>query len=129
VALLFSWRLVVHWELVLLATVCGALLSVALGLLFRCLFDNPQSLPLWFGTVLLALLAPVFLAGMPGLSNSPLLKSIASYVPTAILSDMVRFSFSNRVPWGELLTGPGIVLACTVLLLGVVAWKLRRSDR
>jgi ABC-2 type transport system permease protein len=129
VALLFSWRLVVHWELVLLAMVSTALFAVALGLLFGCLFDNPQTLALWFGAVLAALLVPVFLVGMPGLSTSPLLKSIAPYVPTAILSDIVRFSFSNHVPWGDLLTGLGIVLLCTIVLLGAVVWKVRRSDR
>ncbi len=129
VALLFSWRLVVHWELVLLAMVSTALFAVAVGLLFGSLFDNPQNLPLWFGAVLIVLLGPVFLAGMPGLGSSPWLRSITPYVPTAILSEMVRFSFSNRVPWGELLTGLGIVLACTVLLLGAVIWKVRRSDR
>jgi ABC-type multidrug transport system permease subunit len=66
---------------------------------------------------------------MPVLGSSPVLKSIVPYFPSAILSDIVRFSFSSRVPWGDLWTGLGIVLACTVLLLAVVVWQVRRSNR
>ncbi len=91
VALAFNPRLVVHWEVAALTALCGTAFAVSLGLLLGSLFDNPQTMNLWFGGVLVA--------------------------------------FSGSVPWGQVWLNLGVVLACAGLVLAVVVWRVRLSDR
>jgi ABC-2 type transport system permease protein len=129
VAFGFNWSMVAHWDLAILVSVCAILFAVAGGLLMGSLFDNPQSVGLWFGGVLVVLMMPMFLVEMLS-SNAPqVVRSIVPYIPTILLFETLRTSFSHTIPWGEVLIDLGIVLAYAVVLLGLVAWRMRRSDR
>jgi ABC-2 type transport system permease protein len=129
VAFAFNWSMVAHWDLAILVSVCAILFAVAGGLLLGSLFDNPQSVGLWFGAVLVVLMVPLFLVETLS-SNAPqVVRSIVPYIPTVLLFETVRTSFSQTIPWAEVLIDLGIVLACSAVLLGFVAWRMRRSDR
>jgi ABC-type Na+ efflux pump permease subunit len=129
VAFAFSWRMVVHWELAALAAVCTAVFAVSVGLVMGSLFDNPQSLSLWFGGVLIILLIPPFLVEVLGPNAPQVVRTVLPYIPTVVLLDMVRGSFSHSIPWAELVGGLGIVLACALILLGFAMWRLRGLER
>jgi hypothetical protein len=105
----FSFALINLWWLALLAAVCGALFTVALGLLMGTLFDNAASLNLWLGVVMMILLVPVFLEGTMG-SNFP---------------EFMR----TIIPWIPSVAHLGIVVAAAVLILALVVWRVRQSDR
>ncbi|MBN1658686.1 MAG: ABC transporter permease subunit [Anaerolineae bacterium] len=121
--------LVVHWEVAALATVCAASFTVALGLLMGTLFDNAQSIGLWFGAGLMVLLVPMLLgdylaANAPGLAGD-----ILHWNPSILMLDALKMSFAARVAWGALSTRLGVVFAGTLGILAVVVWRIRRFDR
>lgn len=129
VVLAFNLRMVVHWEVAVLATVCGSLFAVAIGLLLGSLFDNPGSMNLCFGGVLLILIMPVFLTGALGLNAPQAVRAILPWVPSVLWADVVRATFAQSVPWGQVGLNLGVVSGWVVLLLALVAWRVRRSDR
>jgi hypothetical protein len=83
----------------------------------------------WFGGALLVLLMPLFLVQTMGTNVPALLQIAAPYIPSVLLADLLRFSFTYAVPWGQVLLNLGIVLASTALLLGLVVWRVRWLDR
>lgn len=122
-------RLIVHWQVALLAAVGAAFFAVALGLLLGSLFDNAQSVGLWFGAVLLVLLLPLLLGNYAAANSFGFVGTLLRWLPSALLVDAVKASFAAHVAWGEVLVGLGVVLACTVALLAIVVWWVRRSAR
>jgi len=129
VVLVLNRRLVVHWQVAILAAVCAAFFAVALGLLLGSLFDNAQSVGLWFGAALLVLLLPMLLRGYLAANSPGLAGTLLRWLPSTLLVDAVKASFVAHVAWGEVLPGLGVVLASTALLLAVVIWWVRRTTR
>ena len=125
----FNQALVVHWGVALLAAVCGSLFAVAVGLLLGSLFDNPASMNLWFGGLLLALLMPVFLVNTLGSNVPQIVRTILPWIPTVLLSQVVHISFTASVPLDRVLLNLGIVVGSAVAVLAAVVWVVRRSDR
>jgi len=120
--------LVLHWGLAIVAVILGSLFAVAVGLLLGTLVGAQPALPIWSMMVLTVLLLPLFLAIMKDLLP-PAATTIMTWIPTVTLSRVLRGSFSRdlaSMAFGmELL----VVAACTVVLLGCVAWAVQRSDR
>lgn len=128
VAFAFNQALVVNWGLAILGTLCGTLFGVALGLLVGSLFDLPQQVNGISGAALMVLLLPAFLTDFT--SNwQPFLQTVISWLPSVALVKVLRISFSNVVPVGEVLTGLAATVVPAVVLLGIVVWRIRRSDR
>jgi ABC-type Na+ efflux pump permease subunit len=128
VALALNHRLVTQWWLAALATLWGALFSIALGLLLGSLFETRQQLMLWAWMVIASLLIPMFLTVMQALLPAWLI-ALLRWVPSVALFDLLRVSFSNQASFG--LYGPqlALLLACAAVLLALLAWRVRRSDR
>ena len=122
-------RTIVHWEVALLAALCGTLFAVAVGLLLGSLFENPQSMNLWLGGALLLLLVPVFLVNNLGPNAPETIRAILPWIPSVLLASAVRGAFSGSVPWGEVGLNLGMLLSFAAVVLALVAWQVRRSDR
>jgi hypothetical protein len=129
VVVAFNVKLVTHWPMAVVAAACGAAFAVSIGLLLGSLFDNPQSMNLWFGGVILVLLMPLLLTQAMGSNVPALLKTIMPGIPSVRLINVTRVAFSGSVPWGEVLVDLGVVLGSTAILLATVIWRMRRSDR
>lgn len=130
VVLAFFAVLIVHWEVAILAVACGAIFSVALGLLLGTLLSLRQQLVVWSSVLMIPLLMPVFLAIiLPELRVPGALVTAISLLPTVALSEAIRLSASRAAPWASIGPSLALVLAYAGLLLAAVAWKLRRSDR
>jgi ABC-2 type transport system permease protein len=125
----FNQALIVHWGLALLAALCGTLFAVALGLLLGSLFDNPQNLNLWTGLVFIILLMPTFLIMTSASSLPGFLQTIIPWVPSAALAQIFRVSFAGNIAWDIVLPNLASVLGGAALLLALVMWLVRRSDR
>jgi len=125
----FNRAMVVHWGLAALAAICGALFAVAVGLLLGSLFDNPASMNLWFCGVLLLLLMPVLLADALGPNVPQVVRTIMPWIPTVLLDQVVRVSFSASVPLDQVLPALVVVVGSAVVILAAVVWVVRRSDR
>lgn len=122
-------KLVVHWPVALLAAVCAAAFAVSMGLLLGSLFDTTPSMNLWFAGAMMVLLMPLVLMQATSANVPALLKAIFSWIPSVLLAKAAQVAFAGSVPWGEMLTNLGVVLACTAILLAAVVWRVRRSDR
>ena len=128
VALAFNQALVVNWGLAVLATLCGTLFAVAVGLLIGSLFDLPPHVNAAGAVVLGVLLMSAFLADFA--SNWPaLLRTLISWLPSVALVKVLRISFSNVVPVQQVLLNLMATIAPAVVLLAIVVWRIRRLDR
>ena len=128
VVLALNTGIITHWGLAVLAALCGSLLTVAVGLLLGSLLEVRQQMTIWAFVVFIPLLIPVFLSIEPQLVPASV-QSVLPYVPTVAVARAVRVSLGEQAPLG--LYGPplAIVLGWAALILGGVAWAVRRSDR
>ncbi|MBW8011465.1 MAG: ABC transporter permease subunit [Chloroflexi bacterium] len=129
VVMAFNSNMIVHWEIAILAAVCGTLFAAALGLLMGSLFDNPQSMNLWLGMIMAALLLPVFLANSMKADWPQAVRFLLTWMPSTAISKVFRISLSGIVPEDQVLLNLGVVVGSATLLLTIVVWKVRRMDR
>jgi ABC-2 type transport system permease protein len=129
VVLAFNQALVVHWGLAFVATICGTLFAVAVGLLLGTMFDNPQQMGLWMSLILLVLLVPVFLSMTMSYDWPEVLRFLFPRVPTSALAAVIRFSLAGSVPFDRVISNLAIVVGSGLVLLAVVVWLVRRMDR
>ncbi|NIV30893.1 MAG: ABC transporter permease, partial [Anaerolineae bacterium] len=122
--------LVVHWDIAILTAICGSLLTVSVGLLLGVVLDSRQQLIIWSAVLMFPLFIPVIASEiLPDIQAPALLQQAVSLVPTVPVAEATRWALSGEVPWGEILSGLAVTLACAIALLIVVAWIVRRSDR
>ena len=125
-----SAPLVVHWNIAILATICGSLFTVSVGLLLGVALSSRQQLIIWSAVLMFPLFIPVIASEiLPDIQAPALLQQAVSLVPTVPVAEATRWALSGEVPWGEILSGLAVTLACAIALLIVVAWIVRRSDR
>jgi len=129
IVLLINHSMVHQWGVAILAVVCGAFFTVAIGLLVGTLFENQGTMNLWLGLILLVLIMPVFLAQTMGARLPQIFSAIVPWLPSVAMSKVVKISFSNHLPVDQLLTNVGMMVGFTVVLLTLVAWRVRRMDR
>jgi len=127
--LAFNQALVVHWGVAILATICGTLFAVAVGLLMGSIFDNPGSMNLWFGVVITVLMMPVLLNVMKAPSWPKIMTTIMSYIPTVALARVYGVSFSGSAPLAQVLSNLGVVVGSSMVVLATVVRKIRQADR
>jgi ABC-2 type transport system permease protein len=127
-ALILNHTLITHWGLAVLATLCGVLFAVGVGLLLGSIFEVKQQLTLW-GFVLVNFLGiPLFLRIMTDILPAGLMK-IINIIPTVALSKVFQASFSNRATLDIFGPDLAVVLTGTVIVYTVVVWVVRRSDQ
>jgi ABC-2 type transport system permease protein len=129
-ALAASAPLVVHWDIAVLAAICGSLFTVSVGLLLGIALNSRQQLIIWAAVLMFPLFIPVIASEiLPDIQAPALLQQVISLVPTVPVAEATRWALSGEVPWEEILSGLAVTLACAIALLIVVAWIVRRSDR
>lgn len=128
VALALNHTLIVNWGTAVLATVCGTVFAVAVGLLLGSLFETAQQMGAVAGLLAAALFLPTYLTlattKLPAIGQV-----LLSKLPTVALARVFLISLSNSVPAAEVWSNLGIVMVLSVGVLGGVVWKLRRLDR
>lgn len=122
-----SWEDVVHWDMVVLFVIGGAVFSVAVGLVLGSLFEKQQDATGWM-TALLLLLVGAMLVGILGMELPGVLAGILPLAPSVALAQVCRAAFSGTVSPTVVLANLGIVLAVSLPLYALVIWKVRRSD-
>jgi ABC-2 type transport system permease protein len=128
VVLAINAGLVLHWGLALVAVILSSLFAVSLGLLLGSAVGAKQVLPVWSMVVLAPLLLSLFLAIMRDLLPSAV-HTLVTWVPTATMARVLRGAFSRDLAAMAFSLELLVVAACTALILGGVAWTVRRSDR
>jgi ABC-type transport system involved in multi-copper enzyme maturation permease subunit len=128
VIFLFHFHLVNLWGIAIIALLCGALFAVSVGLLMGILFENPASMNLWLGLLMLILLVPVFLSDVAGSNFNQIVTTIVPWIPSVSLSKALKLSFSDTASLNTLLPNLVTLLGGAVLFLSLVVWRVRRFD-
>lgn len=128
VALVVYHGLVLHWGVILLATVLGALFATSVGLLLGSLIDSRAQLSMMAWVFILPLLVPLFLYLMPELVPDVVI-AIARLVPTVVTMDLMRAAFAGSYPAGTVLLQLAWLATWAVGLLLMAVWSFRRKTR
>jgi ABC-2 type transport system permease protein len=125
-----SAALVVHWDIAILAAICGSLFTVSVGLLLGVTLNSRQQLIMWSAVLMFPLFVPVIASEiLPDIQASALVQQVVSLVPTVAVAEAIRWALSGNVPWTEIGSALAVTVTCAIALLAVVAWIVRRSDR
>lgn len=122
-----AW-IVVHWEVVVLAVLLGAAFGVAAGLLIGALVDNPATLSLWVGALLIPLLVPSFLGFFENPPVPEVVRAAIPYLPSVALTKLVKIAMAGDLTGAPILFNTAILLGATALLLALTVWWVRRME-
>jgi ABC-type transport system involved in multi-copper enzyme maturation permease subunit len=129
IVLLFNYRLVVHWELMLPTLLLATLFAVAVGLLLGMFFDNAASLGLWTGLFTIVLLVSPLLETMGVGKIPPTLLTAFSWLPSSVIYKLVVLTMLGEVPIQPIWQAMLLLLGTTLVLCMLVVWRIRRMDR
>ena len=120
--------LVLQWGLLVPTIILTILVAVSIGLLLGILIGNRQQLTILAQVLLIPLVVPVLLRVFSDLS--PVwLTNIVRWLPSAVMFDLLRTSFTNQLDPGQVLPGIVVQALCVITLFGITTWLIRRSDR
>lgn len=125
----FSWRWIVHWDLIFLAIIFGGLCSVSIGLLVGASFETPTTVNMFVGLLLGILLIPMYLFTSLAPKLSPFVRTIMESFPSIAMYKIVRQSFAEFASLNAVVINLAILLIWMLAMLGAVAWQIRRLDR
>ena len=129
IVLLFNYRLVVHWELMLPTLLLATLFAVAVGLLMGMLFDNAASMGLWTSLLTIVLLmSPMLQTIGEGKIPAVLQKAIA-WLPSSVIYKLVVFSMLSEAPIQPIWQGMLLLVGITLVICLLVVWRIRQMDR
>ncbi len=113
------------WWMTLLLVFAGALLSVAVGLLLGGFLHTTMQVNTWSTVLLLILLVPswVVILDLP----TPL-QVVIQLIPTHYLVHALELSLAGGATLALVGLDLAVVLGSAVLLLALVAWRLRRAE-
>lgn len=127
VVLLLNRYLFAQWWVVLLAVIAGAAFGVALGLLIGALSNNPTTVGLWGGMVLMALVSAGLLSLFSNANWPAWLRELLAWLPSGALIRMIRLAMlgapDGRLIWG----GAGLLMGLAVILFFLANLRLRRA--
>lgn len=115
--------------LLLLYTLLGACFSLALGLLFGGVFSTASAAGAVSGILSLIYVLPGLFTGPLGqlLGNNPIIQ-LVKILPTYYIADGIYNAMQGQGTPGSHLLDSGIILACTIVLVIITAWVLRRQS-
>jgi ABC-2 type transport system permease protein len=114
--------------LVLLFALLGACFSIALGLLFGSIFQTSIAAEVVSGIVIFIYILPgIFVGPLEQLlGNSPIVQAMR-VLPTYYIAAGVYNATQNQETWGNTLLDVTVILGCTIILLAISTWILRRQ--
>ncbi|HXR66678.1 MAG TPA: ABC transporter permease [Ktedonobacteraceae bacterium] len=115
--------------LVLLYTLLGSCLSLAIGLLLGATFQTAGTAGAIGGMLSFIYILPAVFSGPLGalFGNNPIIQ-VMKVFPTYYIADGVYNAMQNQGTFGGHLLDLGIVLGSTLLLLALTTWILRRQS-
>jgi ABC-type Na+ efflux pump permease subunit len=123
-----NWKSVVHWELATVFTLLCGLFSVSIGLAIGSFYERQQDVS-GLTTALTLLFVGGIFVGLVQLDVPAVVAAILEWLPSTWLFHLLQDVFFKSYAWGELLPGALNLAAVVLVLLGIVIWRLRRSDR
>jgi ABC-2 type transport system permease protein len=123
-----NWNWVVHWEVALLFVLGIGVFSVGVGLVLGSFFERQQDV-IGLTMVLLVFFIGALFVDMLSLDIPVVVQGMLPWVPSVALAEIIRFVFLESTSWNQVWKNMGSVLGISILLYGVVVWKVRQLDR
>jgi ABC-type multidrug transport system permease subunit len=120
--------LVLQWDVVVWSILLSILVAVSIGLLLGILIENRQQITIVAQVLLIPLILPILLRIFSDLLPG-WLTNIVRWMPSVVMYDLLRISFSNQFDPGQILPRLGILLISFITLFGVSAWLIQRVER
>ncbi|MBN1889602.1 MAG: ABC transporter permease [Thermoflexales bacterium] len=128
VVLVANAALITQWAFAILATVCGLLLVIGVGLLLGVIFEVKQSLKMASGVLFTFAFVPVAIAGM-AMDLPDVVNSALRWIPTVALARLFCIAQSNQAVWADYGQDLAVVVVSIVLVLASVVHLVERSER
>jgi ABC-type transport system involved in multi-copper enzyme maturation permease subunit len=129
IVLLFNFRVVVHWDLMLLTILLGTAFAVSLGLLLGMLFENAASMGLWTSLLTIVLLVFPLVQIMGGGKLPAGLLAAFSWLPSTAIYKLIVLAMLGEVPIDPIWQGMLLLVGTTLVLCLLVVWRIRQMDR
>jgi len=129
IVMVFNFRMVVHWEILLPTVLLASAFTVALGLLLGLLFENAPSLGLWAGLLTIVLLVSPLLQTMGAGKLPAALLTVISWLPSTAIYNLTLLSLMGEVPTTPVWQGMLLLFSTTLVLFGLIVWRIRQMDR
>ena len=125
----FNAALIVQWGFAILAAALGALLAVAIGLLFGITLQTIQSLRMWTIAVIVPLFVLPVAVSFMAMDLPVPVNTAVRFFPSVGLSRLFIMSMTDSAPFAEWGPDIALVFGAAAIILAIVAWRIRRSDR
>lgn len=114
--------------LVVLFALLGGCFSIALGLLFGCIFKSSSAARTVGGFAVFIYILPGIFTGplMPFVGGNPVVQAFR-IIPTYYVVDGVYNAIHNQGTWGNTLTDIAVITGCIIALLAISIGMLRRQ--
>ncbi len=129
IVLILNYRIVIHWELMFSTVLLGTAFAVAVGLLMGMLFENAASLGLWTSLLTIVLLVSPLLQSMGWGKIPAAIREVLSWLPSTVVYNLTVLSMLSKVPADPIWKGILLLVGSTIIICGVVVWRIRRMDR
>jgi hypothetical protein len=129
IVLLFNYRMVVHWELMIATVLLATCFAVAVGLLMGMIFDNAASMGLWTSLLTLLLLFSPLVQVMGSGKIPALIYTALSWLPSAAIYQLVVQAMLGKVQFAQIWQGMLLLTVITLMLCALVVWRIRQMDK
>jgi ABC-type multidrug transport system permease subunit len=127
IVLAFNREFVIHWALVILVTILGSLFSVSAGLTLGSFLENRQQMMIWSFIPAFVLILPVLLTGIEPILPQAV-RNALTLVPTVAHVTAHRYALTEGATLTQILMRLVVVGGWSAILMGIVIWKLKRTD-
>ncbi len=129
IVMVFNFRMVVHWEILLPTVLLASAFAVAVGLLLGLLFENTASMGLWTGILTIVLVMAPLLQTMGAGKLPAALLTVISWLPSTAIYNLTLLSLMGEVPTAPIWQGILVLVSTSLVLFGLIIWRIRRMDR
>jgi ABC-type transport system involved in multi-copper enzyme maturation permease subunit len=129
IVLLFNYRMVVHWEIMLITVLLGTCFTVAVGLLVGMIFDNASSMGLWTSLLTILLLFSPMIQVMGSGKIPQSIYMVLSWLPSSAMYQMINQAMIGDINLTPIWQGIFLLAGTTLLLSLLVIWRIRQIDK
>ena len=125
--MLFNYKIVAHWPLLILSILSGMTFAVLTGLLIGLTFDNFQQATLGMSIVILIATAPAFIKLILTVSLPQVLDTIVTWLPGGQLAKLLFMSLMRSVDLQSAVLGLCAIWIANFILIGLTQSQIRRQ--
>jgi ABC-type Na+ efflux pump permease subunit len=126
ILLLLNSYLIVNWEVAVLAVLSGLIFAVALGLLLGALSNNPNTLGLWSGLLILVLVVMALIKMFERGNLPPMVDWLVSWFPSGAMINLLWAAMTQNPAAGTLAGQSGLLLLLAAGLFALAGWWIGR---